>query len=122
MDGKLRSFSLQGTQISTPDQNSITPNGEQGVAISISSYFDTNGLLWAVYPNAADASHIQGTGQLLVYDPSSLSQYIKSYNLQGDYVLKFNAPMVANGKVFVATEGQPLAVPKISPRLLIYAP
>jgi len=116
----LRSFSLQGTPSNT-SPGSITPNGEQGAAISISANFDMNGLIWVVFPDGVEANHNpQGTGRLLVYDVANLNQYIGAgYDLKGDFVLKFTAPMVANGKVFVATQGQP---PAISPRLLVYAP
>lgn len=114
-----RAFSLQGTLLN-PSPGSPLPNGGQGAAISISSNFDTNGLLWAVFPNVADASHHLGSGQLLVFNlnAANLNQPLASYSLNGDDVIKFTPPMVANGKVFVTTVGQ-TGQP---PHLLVYGP
>ena len=116
---KLSSFSLNGTSANTP--NSLyTPRGEQGSALSISSNFDTNGLLWAVYPDGDDASHNNNsTGQMLVYRASDLS-FLATYDLTGDHFIKFTPPVVANGKVFVVTQGKWASSPAIPPRVLVY--
>jgi hypothetical protein len=115
----LRSFNLQDMTQHT--FSSLIPHGEQGAPISISANFDTNGLIWAVFPNADDASHtFNSTGQLLVFNANDLTRYLPSipYDLNLDHVLKFTPPMVANGKVFIATGGQPEV--NIAPRLLVY--
>jgi len=106
----LRSLSLSGVQLSIgPDQ---TTAQEQGVPISISSYFDdpNTGLVWAVVPNGSPHSdsgdpHHFVSGQLRVYNASTLA-LIASYDIGGNYVLKFTPPVVANGKVYVVTASQ----------------
>ena len=126
---QLQSFSLEGLNINTATApvggvtGDITPDGEQGAAISISSSFDTNGLVWAIVPKGADTTHTYGTrGTLQVYSAADLS-FLKSYPLKtssdalGDYWIKFIPPIVANGKVFVTTGGQ---APAIKPRVLVF--
>ena len=127
----LRSFSPGSAPCSAPRSAAslaaVTPPSELGAAISISSNFDQDGLLWAYYPNSG-SHRFDGTGLLLVYDPLVITNipgpdngpsYIHAYDLLGDRVIKFSAPMVANGRVFMATQGQP---PSTKPRILVYAP
>ena len=103
-----------------------TNEGEQGAPISISSNFDLSGLVWVVFPEALDSNHSNiGTGRLLVYDASNANSsgnlpLLYSHDLLGDRILKFTPPMVANGKVFLATQGQPTVASPIAPRVLVY--
>jgi len=117
----LRSFSLDSALLnSLPSQNppSNPPNNEQGSALSVSSNFDTNGLLWTVVPsgehNDAAGGHIQA------YDLSNFNQALWSHDLNGEEIMKFIAPVVANGKVYVTTNGSKATMPLTPPHLLVY--
>ena len=120
----LKAFSLSGGSpvLST---NSGIPSGEQAAAISLSSNFDNfgTGLVWSIVPNGTDASHTYSTpGTLQVFNATNLS-WLKTYSLntnnenQTDSYIKFIPPIVANGKVFVATGGH---APAIQPRVLVF--
>jgi hypothetical protein len=65
------------------------------------------GLIWGVVPTTGGDPHSEHptdfvSGQLRVYNATSLS-LIQSYDLKGNYVVKFTPPLVANGKVYVVT-------------------
>jgi len=74
-----------------------------GGTLAISANGATGGILWALQRNGTAA------GVLRAYDPADLA--VELYNSEdagardtlGDQAAKFNVPLVANGKVFVAT-------------------
>jgi hypothetical protein len=123
----IRSFSLSPppATIAIHGGSDLEFLGELGVPLTISSSFDTNGLIWGVLPAASHSSHHPDSGgQLMVYDATNLNSKF-TYDLKfpsdtaGDHFQKFTPVVVANGKVFVVTGGQPPAIP---PRILVYAP
>jgi hypothetical protein len=78
-----------------PGQGAISANG------------GTNGILWAVERVSSDTDDLPATGVLHAYDASNLATELYNSNLAGlrdtlDYAAKYNVPLVANGKVFVA--------------------
>jgi hypothetical protein len=73
-------------------------------------------LLWALHPITADANHATVAGMLQAYRADDLRQAIWSSNHDprgeddlGDFA-KFCPPVVANGRVYVATFSQQLVV------------
>jgi hypothetical protein len=126
----LRSFSLSGQNLQQgPDSNAT----EQGIPISISSFFDdaNTGLVWAVVPpygsdphndydpkKNPDAIHEFVSGTLNVYNASALSQRW-SYPLGGNYIVKFTPPLVANGKVYVVTVKNVNGTPS-GPQIMVF--
>jgi hypothetical protein len=107
-------FQLSNGLLSTaPTSRSSEIYAYPGGTLAISANGNTNGILWVVQRHGVDPTG-GGTvapGVLRAYDPNNLS--IELYNsdqagLQDtmDYATKFNVPLVANGKVFIAGENQ----------------
>jgi hypothetical protein len=120
----LRAFSLPPAAIGTPfgSDGPDTDFAEQGIPISISANFDdpNTGLVWAVVPTTGTLDpHADGapmhfvSGQLRVYNATTLNQIMPSYDLLGNNIVKFTPPVVANGKVYVVTASQ---------KILVFAP
>jgi hypothetical protein len=73
------------------------------LAVSGTGGYDSpgsNGVVWATYPD--DDVHGFTTGHLVAYDATSLGR-LYSDALQGLRFQKFTPPVIANGKVYVAT-------------------
>jgi hypothetical protein len=93
--------------------NSSTIFGFPGTTPSVSSSGSTNGIVWALDTNnttASNASGVDGPAVLHAYDALNLSTElyhsdatIGATNAAGNAV-KFCAPTVANGKVYVGTQ------------------
>jgi len=64
----------------------------------------TNGIVWATYPDGS------GGGWLYAYDASNLPASPYSSHLNGLSFQKFTPPVVANGKVYVATASRQVLV------------
>ncbi|MGE5057516.1 MAG: beta strand repeat-containing protein [Acidobacteriota bacterium] len=83
----------------------------RGGAMAISSNGNTNGILWVVQTNGSDPGNVNAAGTLFAYDASNLSDELYDTNESGsrdtmDHASKFNVPLVANGKVFIASQSQ----------------
>ena len=102
--------------------NEHLPSGMPGAMVSVSS--DGEGaagakgsaILWALHPTAADANRLTVAGVLQAYRADDIRQPIYASNHDprgtddlGDFA-KFCPPVVANGRVYVATFSQQLAV------------
>jgi hypothetical protein len=75
-----------------------------GGALAISANGTAGGVLWAVQKRSNETA----PGTLHAYDPSNLSVELYNSDQAGtrdtlDTAVKFNPPIVANGKVFVAS-------------------
>jgi hypothetical protein len=81
-----------------------SPDGMPGGAVSISSDGGTNGVLW-VSKHDEDAMEDVHPGHLYAVDASNLKILWQEANIS--FFAKFNAPMIADGKVFLATWGKP---------------
>jgi hypothetical protein len=73
--------------------------------MAISANGNSNGILWVVQRNATVA------GVLRAYDATNLGTELYNSNQSGsrdtlDLAAKFSIPLVANGRVFVATQSQ----------------
>jgi len=65
-------------------------------------------LVWASHPRTGDANHTTRPGRLQAYDPRDISKPIYSSDMvssrdDAGTFSKFNTPVVANGKVYLAT-------------------
>jgi hypothetical protein len=82
-----------------------------GGAMSLSANGNSNGILWAVWRDATAVGDQDSTkpGVLRAYDPADLSVELYNSNQAAgsrdelSAAAKFSEPVVANGKVFVAT-------------------
>jgi fibronectin type 3 domain-containing protein len=102
----LKAFQLTSGLLSAilASQSSATyPN--RGGSFAISANGSAHGILWATQDNNP------GSGVLHAYDAGNLANELYNSNQAGsrdtlDVASKFNIPLVANGKVFVASNGQ----------------
>jgi hypothetical protein len=84
-----------------------------GGSIALSANGSTNGILWAIQrndPNVADPG-TTAPGILRAYSASNLNTELYNSTQAGardaiDFTAKFTVPLVANGKVFVLTNGR----------------
>ncbi len=93
------------------------PNGRPGAMLSLSADGNTpgTGIIWASHPLNANANHVTQPGVLRAFDASDVSTEL--WNSQQDPICdaagnfaKFSPPTVANGKVYLATFSNQLAV------------
>jgi hypothetical protein len=84
-----------------------------GGPLAISATGSTNAILWSVQRFGLDPSGggVVAPGVLRAYDPANLATEFYNSDQAGlrdtlDFAAKFNVPLVANGKVFVASENQ----------------
>jgi hypothetical protein len=111
----VQAFALNNGLLSTAltSQSSKTyvyPGG----SLAISANGNSNGVLWAVERNATTDSDLDATGPgvLHAYDANNLGNELYNSELAGsrdtlmDPAAKFTIPLVANGKVFVASVGR----------------
>jgi hypothetical protein len=110
----IKSFSFTNGLISTSQssQSSFILNYPGGT-LEVSANGTTNGILWAVQRVDLDPTGggVRGPGSLHAFDATNLATELYNSNQnvsrdQLDYTCKWSAPLVANGKVFVASESQ----------------
>lgn len=85
----------------------LAPSGMPGGMITVSANGSQpgTGILWATLPRAGDANHMSAPGVLYAFNAEDLS-LLWSSNGPGDDPLNFtkgSPPIVANGKVYVAS-------------------
>lgn len=94
----LKVFSLSNGQLNATPQMGTTVYGYPGANLAISANGRNNGIVWAIKPSSAS------DGALQAWDANSLTLLYSSDQQTGDEMgasVKFTAPVVANGKVFV---------------------
>jgi fibronectin type 3 domain-containing protein len=114
VDGPVMAFDLTNGKLSTAatSQSSAIYNGKtstfsaRGGETSISASGSSNGILWALQSNGDSLP-----GTLHAYDPSNLANEYWNSDQAGtrdqlDPWLKFTAPLVANGRVYVVSQGK----------------
>ena len=118
----IQAFSLtNGLLSTTATSRSSHVYAYPGAALAISANGSANGILWAIQRNG-DCGVLNTCGSaepgvLRAYDASNLSVELYNSDQSGardtlDFASKFSVPLVANGKVFVASLS----------RLTIYGP
>ena len=103
VDGSIQAFQLSNGLLSTaPTSQSSATFAFPGGMLAISANGTTNGILWAVERIG------EGTpGVFHAYKATDLGDELYNGNLAGsDPTAKFNIPLVANGKVYVASVSQ----------------
>jgi hypothetical protein len=108
---RITGFRGEGTQVASG--NMAAPGGMPGGRLVVSSNGTTpnTGVVWAVYPRQGNANAEIVPGALVAYDATTVTngkmrQLFHSdtnpANILGDFA-KYATPVVANGKVYVAT-------------------
>jgi hypothetical protein len=112
----VQAFRLTNGRLSTSASDSTsTTFSYPGATLAISANGTSNGILWALQRNG-DCGVAVNCGSaapavLRAYDATNLGVQLYASDQAGsrdtlDYAAKFSAPIVANGKVFVATVGR----------------
>ena len=111
----IKSFSMSNGLMSTsPTSHSGLVLNYPGATLQLSSNGSTNAILWALQRVDYDptGNGIQGPGSLHAFDATNLgNELYNSSQASGsrdalDFTAKWSAPLVANGKVFVASESR----------------
>jgi hypothetical protein len=98
--------------------DNVLPVGMPGGMLTVSSNGGTAGsaIVWTLHPTAGNANHATVAGTLQAYKADDLTEPLWSSNHDprgiddlGDFA-KFCPPVVANGRVYVATFSQQLVV------------
>jgi hypothetical protein len=106
---RITGFRAEGTQFASG--NMPAPGGMPGGRLVVSSNGPNTGVIWGVYPTQGNANSAVVRGALVAYDATAvvngkLRQLFHSdtnpANAMGNFA-KYATPVVANGKVYVAT-------------------
>jgi chitodextrinase len=108
----LKSFQMTNGLISTvPSSQSSWVANYPGSTLGLSANGGSNGILWAIQRVDLDPAGggVRGPGSLHAFDATNLANELYNSNQSGsrdmlDFTAKWSAPLVANGKVFVASE------------------
>jgi hypothetical protein len=92
------------------------PDGMPGGMISLSANGDADGIVWATHPAQGDANHFTRPGMVRAFDATNVSRELWNSRMVPDRddvgtFAKFNAPTIANGKVYV---------PNFSGQIVVY--
>ncbi len=108
--GGVRQFSYSGNLSPDADTSAYQQQGTRGTSPFISSNGSSNGIVWMIdqgnpLQNTSGAAPSSAT--LRAYDPANFPTEIYDSSMNaGDtpgYGIKFSSPVVANGKVYIAT-------------------
>ena len=111
----IKSFSISNGQImSSPTSQSSFVANYPGATLQLSANGNTNGILWAIQrvDLTPSGSGVRGPGVLHAFDATDLfTELYNSSQASGgrdvlDMVAKWSAPLIANGKVYVASESR----------------
>jgi hypothetical protein len=106
VNDSLKAFQMTNGLLSTgPVSNSSVLYPNRGGAFSVSANGTSNGILWAVQDNSPSPAILRA------YDAGNLAAELYDSAQAGsrdtlDTAAKFNAPVVANGKVYVGSTGR----------------
>jgi hypothetical protein len=112
----IQAFRLTNGRLTTTASDSTsTTFSYPGATLAISANGSSNGILWAVQRNGDCGVQVNcgsaAPAVLRAYDAANLGVQLYASDQAGsrdalDYAAKFSVPVVANGKVFVATVGR----------------
>jgi len=110
----IKSFSITNGLLSTaPTSSSALRPSYPGATLAVSANGTSSGILWAVQRVDLDptGAGVRGPGSLHAFDATNLGTELYHSNQSGardqlDFTAKWSAPLVANGKVYVASLGQ----------------
>ena len=103
----LKQFTISnGTISSTPHSQSVGPYNRRGASPAVSANGTNGGVVWAVDIGA----YPTGPAVLNAYNATNLANQLYSSPTSGvgaaGLATKFSVPTVANGKVYIGTQGQ----------------
>jgi hypothetical protein len=103
--GRVETFAVANGMLSTTGIRSQQSYSFPGGSLAISASGTSNGILWAVQRNGSTSPAV-----LRAYNALNLGQELYNSSASGtrdqlDPAAKFSVPLVADGKVFVATTG-----------------
>jgi hypothetical protein len=116
----LKAFSLAGSALKTTPVSKSTfqdPSGMPGAFMTVSANGSVNGsaVLWANVPYSGDASHATVPGVLRAFNPNNVATELWDSHMNaarddfGNFA-KDVPPVVANGRVYMATFSNAVAV------------
>jgi hypothetical protein len=104
-----RMWRFNGSTFNTPAAsvaNVLPPQGMPGGMMSLSANGTSNGILWATMPLSGDANHNVVPGVLRAFDANDLTRELWNSTFTSvdnpQNFTKGTAPVIANGKVYVA--------------------
>ncbi len=109
----IKSFAISnGTIMSSPTSQSSFVANYPGATLQVSANGTTNGILWAIQRIDTDPSGngSRANGVLHAFNATNLTTELYNSNQASggrdtlDFVAKWSAPLIANGKVYVASE------------------
>jgi hypothetical protein len=103
--GRVEAFAATAGMLSTTGNVSAQTYSFPGGSIAISANVASNGILWAVQRNGSSSP-----GVLRAYNAMNLEQELYNSAASGTRdtlapAAKYSVPLIADGKVFVATTG-----------------
>jgi hypothetical protein len=112
-----RMWRFNGTTFNTPAasvSNVLPPQGMPGGMMSLSSNGSGNGILWVTMPLSGDANHSSVPGVLRAFDATNLTRELWNSTMNAaDNMMNFSkgsAPVIANGKVYLASLSRSVGV------------
>jgi hypothetical protein len=110
----LKAFSLTNGKLSTtPTSISALQPSYPGATLAVSANGTNNAIVWALQRVDLDPNGVgvRGPGSLHAFDATNLGTELYNSNQSGsrdtlDYTAKWSSPLVANGKVYVASLSQ----------------
>ena len=109
----IKSFAISnGVIMSSPTSQSSFVANYPGATLQVSANGTTNGILWAIQRIDTDPSGngTKANGVLHAFNATDLTSELYNSNQAAggrdtlDFVAKWSAPLIANGKVYVASE------------------
>jgi hypothetical protein len=110
----LKAFSLTNGMLSpAPTSISALQPSYPGATLAVSANGTSNAIVWALQRVDLDPNGVgvRGPGSLHAFDATNLGTELYNSNQSGsrdtlDYTAKWSSPLVANGKVYVASLSQ----------------
>ncbi len=114
---KAFSYNPQTSQINTTPVSTFSGNPllYPGGMLALSANGDNNGIVWAAINSQGDADHRVPPGELRALNAANLSQELWNSTMvpaRDDFGLwvKYAPPLIVNGKVYMVTQSNQLAV------------
>jgi hypothetical protein len=119
--GGITAFPVVDGQLKTPTSNSIRTPAHPGGSVTVSSDGTKagTGVVWATIPDLGDSWHKTADGRLYAFDAVDVNKVLWSSDMDAKDTLgkyaKFSPPVVANGRVYVASFDQKIVVYGLKP-------
>jgi hypothetical protein len=122
--GPVRQFTYNGNLTPGPVTTNSILVSSFGTTPFISANGISGGILWMIdHGQPIQSAGVQTAAILRAYDAASLTELYDSSDTAGDapgYGIKFTSPIVANGKVYIATGHDPVSASNPKGELDVY--